>query len=207
VSTASTTVDPPRRRSRSKAHAAERLEQADRRLAGALALSEVDDIVAEAEHAAALLEDSRAARVSPVTGDTLPNAQEMTRIRRANLMRAFIERRALLTGALSVVEVAELLGVGRQTPHDRVKAETLIAVKENGRLMFPDWQFDPEGPDGVIAGLPEVLRAIQGPISALGRIRWFVTTKPLMDDRTPLEALRTGDVDAAVREAQAIGVS
>jgi hypothetical protein len=122
-------------------------------------------------------------------------------------MRAFGERRALLADALSVTEVSELLGVGRQTPHDRVKAGTLLAVKENGRLVFPDWQFDPDGADGVLAGLPEVLRAMQGPISALGRIRWFVTAKPLMGGRTPLQALRAGDVDEAVAEAQTIGVS
>ena len=207
VKTAATLADRPRRRSRSRAHAAERLEQADRRLAGGLALSEVDAIVAEAEHAAALLDDPDASRVSPLTGETLPSAQEMARVRRANLMRAFAERRMLLTEAMGVAEVAELLGVGRQTPHDRVKAETLLAVKENGKLMFPDWQFDPEGADGVLAGLPEVLRAMRGPISALGRVRWFVTPKPLMDGRTPLEALRAGDVDDVIREAQSIGVS
>jgi hypothetical protein len=206
--TASATIDRPRRRSRSKAHAAERLEQADRRLAEALALSEVDDIVAEAEYAAALLDDpSTTTHISPLTGEPLPDAKEMAGIRRANLMRAFSERRALLANALSVADVAELLAVGRQTPHDRVKAETLLAVKENGKLMFPDWQFDAEGADGVVAGLPEVLRAMQGPISALGRIRWFVTPKPQMDGRTPLEALRAGDVGDVTREAQTIGVS
>jgi hypothetical protein len=170
-------------------------------------LSEVDDIVAEVEHAAALLDDHDSTRVSSLTGELLPGAHEIAQIRRVNLMRAFGERRALLADALSVAEVAELLGVGRQTPHDRVKAETLLAIKENGKLMFPNWQFDPEGADGVVPGLPEALRAMQGPISALGRIRWFVTPKPLMDGRTPLEALRAGDVDDVVREARAIGVS
>ena len=63
------------------------------------------------------------------------------------------------------------------------------------------------GSDGVVAGLPEVLRAMRGPISALGRIRWFVTPKPLMEGRTPLEALRAGDVGDVIREAHAIGVS
>jgi excisionase family DNA binding protein len=123
------------------------------------------------------------------------------------LVRAFSERRALLAQALSVAEVAELLGVGRQTPHDRAKAGTLLAVKENGRLVFPDWQFDPDGPDGVLPGLPEVLRAMRGPISALGRVRWFLTPKSLMRGRTPLEALRAGDVDEVIHEADSIGVS
>jgi hypothetical protein len=204
---AAAVVERPKRRSRSKAHAAERLEQADRRLAEALPLRQVDEMVAEAEEAVALVDDRGESRVSPLTGQELPGPQEMARIRRANLMRAFSERRALLADALSVAEVAELLGIGRQTPHDRATAGTLLAVKENGRLLFPDWQFDPEGPDGVLPGLPDVLRAMQGPISALGRVRWFVRPKSLMGGRTPLEALLSGDIDEVVHEAETIGVS
>jgi hypothetical protein len=196
-----------RRRSRSKAHAAERLQQADRRLADALPLRVLDDIVAEVEHAAALIDNSGSPRASTLTGEELPGARAIANIRRANLMRAFSERRALLADALTAPEVCELLGVGRQTPHDRVKAGTLLAVKDNGQLVFPDWQFDPEGPHGVLTGLPEVLRAIQGPISPMGRVRWFVTPKPLMSDRSPLQALRLGNIDDVVREAQAIGAS
>ena len=100
-----------------------------------------------------------------------------------------------------------MLGVGRQTPHDRAKAGTLLAIRDNGRLLFPDWQFDPEGPDGVIAGLPEVLRELRGPLSPLARIRWFLTPKSLIEGRTPLEALRAGDVDSAVAEARTVGAS
>jgi hypothetical protein len=74
--------------------------------------------------------------------------------------------------------------------------------------VFPDWQFDPDGPDGVIAGLPRVLRAMAGrPISELGRVRWFLEPKPLLGGRTPLDALRSGDAAAVVREAEAIGVA
>jgi hypothetical protein len=195
-------------RSRSKAHAAERLQAADRRLADVLPLREVDEMVAVAEAAAAAAGDGAPTRTSPVTGEALPAAGDMAQVRRANLLRAFAERRRLLAGALSVADVAELLGVGRQTPHDRARAGTLLAVKENGRLVFPDWQFDPEGPDGVVAGLPDVLRAMSDrPISALGRVRWFLTPKPLMGGRSPLDALRAGDVAAAAGEAEAIGVS
>lgn len=198
----------PRRRSRSKAQAAERLQAADRRLADVLPLREVDEMVAAAEAAAAAADDHAPTRVSPVTGEPLPAPHEMARVRRANLMRAFADRRALLADALSVSEVAALLGVGRQTPHDRARAGTLLAVKENGKLLFPDWQFDPDGPDGVVAGLPDVLRAMSDrPISALGRARWFLEPKSLSDGRTPLDALRSGDVGQAVAEAEAIGVS
>lgn len=195
-------------RSRSKAHAAERLQAADRSLADVLPLREIDEMVAVAEAAVAAAASPAGSRTSAVTGEELPAAGEVAQVRRANLLRAFAERRRLLTGALSVGEVAELLGVGRQTPHDRARAGTLLAVKENGRLVFPDWQFDPDGPDGVVAGLPEVLRVLaERPISPLGRVRWFLEPKLLMAGRTPLEALRAGEAAAAAREAEAIGVS
>jgi excisionase family DNA binding protein len=114
---------------------------------------------------------------------------------------------ALVADALTVAEVAELLAVGRQTPHDRVRAQTLLAVKDNGRLVFPDWQFDPDGPDGVIPGLPDALAAMRGPISAFARVRWFLTPKSLMGGMTPLDALRAGAVEDVVAEAETIGIS
>ena len=201
-------AQPARRRSRSKRHAVARLQLADRELAELLPLHEVDAIAALAEQAAGAGDDSARLHVSSLTGDALPSDVDMARIRRDNLMRAFAQRRALLADALSVGEVAALLGVGRQTPHDRVKAGTFLAVKENGRLAFPQWQFDPEGPDGVLAGLPDVLRTMNGrPISDLGRVRWFVTAKALLDGRTPLDALRAGDIDHVLAEAESIGVS
>lgn len=122
-------------------------------------------------------------------------------------MRAFEDRRQMLADALTVHEVAHLLGTTRQTPHDRHAAGALIAVKENGRLLFPLWQFDPEAHDGVIVGLPAVLRELDGQLSPLGSIRWFLAPKAQLGDRSPLDALRAGDVQAAIDEAKSVGAS
>jgi hypothetical protein len=159
-----------------------------------------------AERAVAVIE-VMGPRVSAATGEPLPSAGELAAIRKQNLFRAFKERRDLLADALTVADVAKLLGVGRQTPHDRAKAGTLLAVKDNGRLLFPAWQFDPEGSDGVLAGLPDVLREIRGSMNALARVRWFLAPKSLMDGRSPLGALREGDTDSVIAEARAVGAS
>ena len=121
------------------------------------------------------------------------------------LKRYFDERRRLLGGSLTVDQVATVLGTSRQTPHDRAKARTLLAVPDGGRLRFPAWQFDADGPDGAIEGLPAVLRALR--VGALPAVRWLTRPHAVLDKRTPLAALRAGDVDRIVAEAAGVGAS
>jgi len=191
---------------RSKREAADRLAAADHLLALRLPFKALNEMTVEAEQAAAVAAPESVG-TSPLTGDALPSEDEMRAVRLANLRRSFAARQALLEDALSVSDVAAILGVGRQTPHDRHRAGTLLAVKDKGQWRFPVWQFDPDGPDGVLEGLPEANRALRGPVSDIGRVRWFITPKPLLDGRTPLEALRSGNVDEVVAEAEALGAS
>lgn len=144
---------------------------------------------------------------SRLTGDELPSHAQMRKVRFENLQRAFGARRELLRETLTVSQVAELLGSGRQTPHACRKAGRLLAVRDGGRWRFPVWQFDPAAPDGVIAGLPGVLRALRGRLTELARVSWFLTPKPLLDGRTPLEALKAGDIDDVIAEAASVGAS
>ena len=192
---------------RTKKEARQRLVDAEAQLAEALPFQDLKELTAHAERAAAAVDVEEPAGTSVLTGEELPSAAELRRIRFVNLQRAFGERQRVLQQALTVNEVAELFGKGRQYPHDRRKAGTLIGIKDSGQWFFPAWQFDPEGPDGVIAGLPQVVKEMRGPISDLGRIRWFVTPKPLLEGRTPLLALADGDVDEVIAEAESIGAS
>jgi hypothetical protein len=109
----------------------------------------------------------------------------------------FRVRQRLLAEALTAPEVAAHLNVSRQTPHDRVRAGTLLAIMDRGMLRFPAWQFDPTGPDGVLDGLPEVIRAL-GDMPTLSKIGWMVSPKALLPD-APVEMLRHG-TPAARRE-------
>jgi|SRR5665213_2645732 len=186
-----------------------RLQDADAKLAERLPPSALAALAQDTEEAANAvpLRVSGRSRRSKITGEPIPSPAEMTRIRRGNLFDGFAERHQLLQGSLSVAEVAELLQVGRQTPHDRAKAGRLLAIRDNGRLAFPDWQFDPDGPDGVLDGLADVLHALQGPLSPLGRIRWFLRPKALLNGKTPLEALQAGHKREAILEANTVGIS
>ncbi len=124
----------------------------------------------------------------------------------ANLQKYYQRRQELLRGAISATEVAELLGFqSRQTPHDRVKSNRLLAIKDNGVYKFPLSQFDPEGDDGVINGLPEVLEALDD-VSPFTKLNWLSKPNLIMGGLTPLEMLKQGEVEKVVIEARALGV-
>jgi hypothetical protein len=130
--------------------------------------------------------------------------EEKIQLELESLFRYFEQRRQLLEGALSATEVAKLLGTSRQTPHDRLKSQTLLGVLERGAYRFPAWQFDPEGPDGVIDGLPEVLKTLA--VSDLAKLNWLMRPNPFLEGLTPLAALKGGQKERVLREAAAVGV-
>jgi len=120
------------------------------------------------------------------------------------LQARFASRRDLLQHCIGTNDVVRLLGLrNRQTPLDRLKARTLLAIREQGQWRFPLWQFDADGPDGVIAGLPEVLAAL--PVADLSKARWLQRPQPLLDGQTPLQALRAGQLVRVLTEARAVG--
>lgn len=119
-------------------------------------------------------------------------------------LRTFRVRQQLLADSLTAPQVADLLGTSRQTPHDRARSGSLLAVLDRGQLRFPRWQFDPSGPDGVVSGLPELIRALD--VSPLAKVSWLTRPSPFLEDRTPLDALRAGDRDRALDAARAVGM-
>lgn len=121
------------------------------------------------------------------------------------LFNYYNHRKQLLANSLTAQEVAHLLGVTRQTIHDRIKDGKLIGLIENNTMRLPIFQFDPEGPNGVVPGLMDVFAIMN--CNLLGRIDWMVTPNPVFDRKTPLDALKGGELASVMVEAQAIGVS
>lgn len=122
----------------------------------------------------------------------------------ATLYRYFERRRGLLESALSPTQVGKLLNVTRQTAHDRREAGTMLGVLDNGVWRYPTWQFDPEGPNGVVDGLPDVLKALK--VSELAKVSWLTRTNPVLEN-TPIEALKQGRKKEVLTEALAVGVT
>jgi hypothetical protein len=102
-------------------------------------------------------------------------------------------------GAASVDELASALHISRQAVDKRRRAGKLLAVPRGGhRWVFPAWQV---ARGRTVPGLEEVLAAL-GPRDPWSQLVFFLTPDRLLDDRSPLQALRAGDLAAAVRAAE-----
>ena len=120
------------------------------------------------------------------------------------LRRSFALRHQLLACTIGTAEVNELLAAGsRQTVHDRLKAGTLLGILDQGKWRFPLWQFDADGPNGVIDGLAQVLHALQ--VSNLAKARWLQKPHPVFGGSTPLDLLRHGRLEDVLAEAGQVG--
>jgi hypothetical protein len=146
--------------------------------------------------------EERRELVAELTGGREYGRQEKSALEMSTLARSFRRRKELLEGALTAPKVAKLLDTTRQTPHDRVRSGTLLAVLDRGVWRFPAWQFDPEGPDGVVEGLPDVLQTLH--TSPLAKASWLVRPNQYLEGRTPLETLKEGRKEAVRSAAETV---
>lgn len=129
---------------------------------------------------------------------------EQIQLRIEALVKLFKYRRELLEDSLTTTQVGNMLGVTRQAPYERYKAGTLLAVCDNGEYRFPLWQFDPKGANGVIDGLPEILKALL--ISDFAKLSWLTSPNPYFEGETPINLLKKGEKERVLNEAVGVGV-
>ncbi|WP_243902363.1 hypothetical protein [Aetokthonos hydrillicola] len=131
--------------------------------------------------------------------------QERRELENSAFKNFFEWRQELLRNSLTASEVAKLLNTkSRQTPHDRLKKNSLVAIQDNGVWKFPCWQFDPKGPDGVVAGLPDVLKALDVP--NFSKISWLTQPNRAFNGLSPLQALKNNQKDEVLNEAKSVGI-
>jgi hypothetical protein len=153
-----------------------------------------------------LAEESKEQQVEPhpVLGRPPTSRHEQAVVTFRSLLYFFEARRQLLDDGqtLTAPQVAEILGVSRQTPLNRARENTLLGVLDRGAWRFPTWQFDPDGPDGVVEGLPDVLEALE-PQPAFSKLIWLQRPNPTLSGKPPAEALREGDERPVIDAARA----
>jgi hypothetical protein len=103
-------------------------------------------------------------------------------------------------GALTSVQAASLLGVSRQMIDRKRQHGKLLAVS-TGRhgYRYPAWQFEPSG---VLPGLEDAL-SVLAPFDSWMQVAFFVSPNERLQGKTPIEALKAGDLEA-VLEAGAV---
>lgn len=137
------------------------------------------------------------------------NTEPLWLLELENLKLLNQRRQDLLKDSLTSTQVADLMGwQHHKTASDRLKANTLLGVKDRGVYKFPLWQFDPEGEDGVVDGLPELLSRLN--VSNFRKINWLSKPMAAFDNLTPVEILKRGnpdDVADLLIEADGVGVA
>jgi hypothetical protein len=105
-------------------------------------------------------------------------------------------------GALTAVQVAETLGISRQMVDKRRRAGKLLAVS-TGRhgYRYPVWQFDESG---VLPGFEDVIEVL-APHDEWMQVAFFVNRNERLGDRTPIESLKAGKLDAVLNAAVVYG--
>jgi hypothetical protein len=183
------------------------IQTALRRFEARLNTLQTDELEAVVEAATRALEQdeqSMPAALVAIGGTRGFDAAKRIELEIDVLMRSFAYRRELLAGAFTASQVAKLLHTSRQTPHDRLASGTLLAAMDQGAFRFPIWQFDPDGENGVVSGLPAVIRALN--VSPIAKISWLTRANPLLDGETPLSCLKAGQVDRVVALARAVSI-
>lgn len=143
--------------------------------------------------------------IHPATGERVGSREQHALAEVESLFDLFSARRRLLEDTITAPQVADILGISRQAATARAETGSLLAVLDRGAYRFPTWQFDPRGPDGVLAALPAVVRALD-PQPAFSKLVWLTRPNTTLDKSEPLELLRRGEYERVLAAAHAAAV-
>jgi hypothetical protein len=104
-------------------------------------------------------------------------------------------------GAYSAEQLAQLLGISRQAVNEGRKTHLYFAVPSGQSYVYPKLQLTSRGP---LPGLRDFLDGFSLP-DAWMKLSVLVEPSERLGGRSPLEALREGDVEAAVLVAATYG--
>lgn len=140
---------------------------------------------------------SLAARTAQQEGDQFAQA-------RLRGLEVWKKLRESAGGFLTGADVAAMLGMTSAAVHKRYKAHQLLGIREEKRrIVYPAFQFS----DGrVVQHLPAVLQALTAEhVDERAQLRFLAGSHSRLDGRTPLCALRDGDLNSVLAAARAFG--
>lgn len=156
----------------------------------------------------------KAAKDSGATARTLAEAfmGAMTRLygdvemKETSAMVGFIQLLNAEGGSVSAKNAAKLYGgpntYSEEAVRKAARQDQLIAIRDgNGNMHFPVWQFGARG--GAVAGLRETIAILKRRpnVDELSLATFFINPSARLGERSPIEALREGEVEAVQRLA------
>jgi hypothetical protein len=120
-------------------------------------------------------------------------------------IRGIEEKRHLIDdhgGALTAQQVAQNLGLTRQSIEKRRRAGKLLGVAAGRHgYRYPVWQFTKTG---TVPGLEDVL-GVLAPHDEWMQTAFFVGQNPRLGNRTPIDMLRAGEIAKVLGAAEVYG--
>lgn len=108
-------------------------------------------------------------------------------------------------GSVSLTEAATMLGVDIAVVQAMVRRGEILAIRLFGEVRLPRLQFTIEGGKAALLhGITEIAAAaIEVAAEGWHLLQWLELPSETLGDKTPLEALRAGDVETATAAARA----
>ncbi|HTO03438.1 MAG TPA: hypothetical protein VL069_07040 [Opitutus sp.] len=127
-------------------------------------------------------------------------------MKETSAMVGFIQLLNAEGGSVSARNAARLYGgpsgYSEEAVRKAARQDQIIAIRDgNGNMHFPVWQFGPRG--GAVAGLREIIAILKrrSNVDELSLVTFFINPSARLGDRSPIEALRAGDVETVKRLA------
>jgi hypothetical protein len=112
--------------------------------------------------------------------------------------RAAAQPDAATADSVRAGQVARRLGITPLVVEQLRQGQRLLAVPAGHGFAYPSWQFEGRG---MLSGFLTVLGALHGQ-EPNSQLAFFVTPHDGLEGRTPLDVLRSGDLDAVLRVAR-----
>jgi hypothetical protein len=107
--------------------------------------------------------------------------------KRADAERAFFEHLESSGGTLKAKDVADILGVSRQTVNNRLKSKKLLAVQRGSNYIYPAFQFKD---NDILPYFEQINQSIKDSVEDVERVSFFTCAmNDGSDTRSPIDIL------------------
>ena len=118
-------------------------------------------------------------------------------------LEASEQRARLLRESVGAEEAGRLTDRSRQAVERQRREGRILALRVGRQWRYPAWQFEIDGPAGLVPRLPEVVASLH--MSPAGAGHWLTSPHTELGGEAPIQLLRRRDAEPVLRLAQRLG--